>query len=248
MRDASRDSEPKWDEQNSVTFLDLGRYYVPEREYQLEAICDLIPANESSFDILELCCGEGLLAQTLLARFPQCKILALDGSPIMLEHARRTLASFGDRFIGDHFDLAAKGWRDPNLEFQAIVSTLAIHHLDDQEKQLLYQDLYHMLRPGGVLIISDIIRAANIKGNNLAAKAWDEAVRKRALELDGDLSAFERFKQDGWNMFCYFDDVDKPSRLYDQLRWLDIAGFQAVDVYWMKAGHVIFGGEKPRVG
>lgn|SRR5690606_2213941 len=41
------------------------------------------------------------------------------------------------------------------------------------------------------------------------------------------------------------DDVDKPSRILDQLKWLEEAGFQRVDVYWMYAGHAIFGGEKP---
>jgi len=36
---------------------------------------------------------------------------------------------------------------------------------------------------------------------------------------------------------------DQPSSITEQLRWLEQVGFQAVDVYWMQAGHVIFGGE-----
>jgi hypothetical protein len=45
-------------------------------------------------------------------------------------------------------------------------------------------------------------------------------------------------------MYRYFDpdDIDRPSRLFDQLKWLERAGFVDVDVYWMQAGHAIFGG------
>ena len=80
-----------------------------------------------------------------------------------------------------------------------------------------------------------------------AAQAWDDEARRRALELDGDLAGFEQFRDDGWN---YFNDpapdpIDKPSTLYDQLSWLREAGFAEVDVFWMKAGHAVFGGRKP---
>ncbi len=40
------------------------------------------------------------------------------------------------------------------------------------------------------------------------------------------------------------DDIDKPSRLLDQLKWLEQAGFADVDVFWMQAGHALFGGRK----
>jgi tRNA (cmo5U34)-methyltransferase len=47
-------------------------------------------------------------------------------------------------------------------------------------------------------------------------------------------------------MYRYFNpqDIDQPARLYDQLRWLEQAGFCDVDVFWMQAGHAIFGGRK----
>ncbi len=45
-------------------------------------------------------------------------------------------------------------------------------------------------------------------------------------------------------MYDYPDPIDKPSRLFEQLIWLEQAGFLDVDVHWMKAGHAIFGGRK----
>ena len=65
-----------WGAQNSQTFIDYGRYFVPEREQQIETICVLIPPRNTPFNILELCCGEGLLARALLDRIGEpCRSL-----------------------------------------------------------------------------------------------------------------------------------------------------------------------------
>jgi len=38
--------------------------------------------------------------------------------------------------------------------------------------------------------------------------------------------------------------MEKPSGLFEQLKWFEDAGFSEIDVYFMKAGHVVFGGRK----
>jgi hypothetical protein len=38
--------------------------------------------------------------------------------------------------------------------------------------------------------------------------------------------------------------MDHPSPFLDQLNWFEAAGFQQVDVFWMQAGHAIYGGYK----
>ncbi|HJZ48430.1 MAG TPA: methyltransferase domain-containing protein [Roseiflexaceae bacterium] len=235
-----------WSEQASQTFIDYGRYFVPERELQIEAFCDLIPARDRPFNILELCCGEGLLAGALLERFPASVVYGFDGSPAMLEHARQQLAPYGERFQTRLFDLADRSWRALEQPIHAVVSSLTIHHLDREGKQQLFEDMARLLEPGGVFLIADVIEPASRAGAALAAKAWDAAVRQRALEIDGNLDALAYFERERWNMYRYpdLDDIDKPSRLLDQLKWLEEAGFTEVDVFWMKAGHVLFGGQK----
>jgi hypothetical protein len=103
-----------------------------------------------------------------------------------------------------------------------------------------------MLDREGVFVIADVMQPAHPLGAAVAARAWDAAVRQRALELDGTTAAFEMFERERWNMYRYFDpdDIDKPSRLFDQLSWLSQADFVDVDVYWLNAGHAIFGGRK----
>jgi len=123
-----------------------------------------------------------------------------------------------------------------------VISSMAIHHLTGPQKQELFIDVNHMLMSNGVFIIADIVEQASGVGKYLAAEEWDEAVRERSLKLDGNTSAFDFFKREGWNIFRYLDpdDIDKPSPLYIQLKWLDQAGFVNIDIHWMLAGHAIF--------
>jgi len=94
-----------WDEQTSRIFIDYGRYFVPERDRQIQTIVALLSYIEGSGAVLELCCGEGLLAGALLDGLPAISLYGLDGSAEMLQRARERLARFGDRFQSDEFDL-----------------------------------------------------------------------------------------------------------------------------------------------
>ena len=240
------DQEPGWSEETSRFFINYADYFIPDRLEQIRAISNLIPAPDAPFQVLELACGAGVLANALLERYPNCTVLGLDRSAEMLRAARQRLAVYGERFQAGHFDLAAADWRKPEPVYQAVVSSLAIHHLDDAEKARLYREIYPMLRPGGALLIADILRPAGPLGLKHAADAYDEIVRQQCLASDSGAQAFERFQSEQWNLFRYPNDpVDKPSTLFDQLKWLEVAGFEQVDVFWMRAGHAVFGGYRP---
>lgn len=237
---------PGWNEDDSQEFIDLGRFFVPDREEQIETVLGALPDPGDGL-LVDLCCGEGLLSRAMLERFPRARVLALDRSPAMVEHAMTTLSGFGRRFEAGLFDLADRSWRSPesfSRPVRAFVSSLALHHLDGAGKRELFQDLAAALAPGGVLVIADLVRPATAAGRELAARAWDEAVRRRALELAGDLGPLQTFRDERWNYYAdpAPDPIDQPSPLFDQLRWLAAAGFQGVDVYWLKAGHAIYGG------
>jgi tRNA (cmo5U34)-methyltransferase len=237
-----------WSEDLSRQFIDYGRYFVPERERQVQIMVALLADLEPSATILELCCGEGLLAEALLEAYPACSILAYDGSVEMLAAVQHRLARFEGRFECRQFDLAATSWRKMEAPPDAVVSSLAIHHLRAPQKQALFSDIFRMLAPGGALVIADVVEVVGAASRRLAAEQWDAQVRKRSLELDGNLAAFEFFQREGWNMQRGLDpdDIDQPSPLFDQLKWLEGAGFVEVEVHWAYAGHAIFGGRKSR--
>lgn len=237
-----------WNEEISRLFIDYGRYFVPQRDHQMHIIAALLSYLDGPGVILELCCGEGLLAEVLLDSFPSFIVHGLDGSVEMLQRARERLTRFGNRFRCSVFDLASGDWRRPGFPVHAIVSSLAIHHLTGPQKQELFFDVHRMLVDGGAFVIADIVEHTNEMGKRLAAETWDEVVQKRAIELDGNTQAFDFFAKEGWNTFWYLDpeDIDKPSTLFDQLKWLEKAGFVDVDVHWMLAGHAVFSARKPK--
>jgi tRNA (cmo5U34)-methyltransferase len=246
--DAERPDESNgWSEETSRDFINYGRYIVPERDIQMQIICSLLSDLEVPGFILDLCCGEGLLEEILLDKFPATSILGLDGSDEMLQKASQRLRRFGERFRAGKFELASTTWRRPTSPINAVVSSLAIHHLLGPQKQALFMDVNQMLKPDGRFIIADVFEPGPL-GKELAAETLDEVVRKRSFELDGNSSAFDFFKREGWNIFRYLDpeDIDKPSPLFDQLKWLEQAGFVEIDVHWMLAGHAIFSARKAK--
>jgi tRNA (cmo5U34)-methyltransferase len=234
---------PGWDEADSREFIDSGRIFVPDREEQIATVLDLIPEPGDGL-LVDLCCGAGPLTAALLERFPRARVLAMDLSPAMLEHVRTTLDAHRDRLQTRQFDLSDLSWRRFPEPVHAFVSSLAIHHLDGAGKRRLFRDLAAALAPGGAVVIADLVRPASPAGQALAAKAWDEAVRRRALEIARDLAPYEVFRDERWNFYSDPDPdpIDQPSPLIDQLRWLAEAGLTGVEVHWLKAGHAVFGG------
>lgn len=246
-RGTERRAEDGWTEKDSAHFIDRGRYYVPEREAQIEAMCSLVPRLEVAHDVLDLCCGEGLLTRALLDRLPDVRVIALDGSEAMLESTERLAGARAERLVTRRIDLADTSWRQFASPLRAVVSSLAVHHLDGAGKRRLFCDLARVLAPGGALVIADLIAPTTSEAVALAAATWDEEVCRRARALDGNEGAFERFQIERWNYYSdpSPDPVDQPSPLLDQLLWMREAGLEAVDVHWMKAGHAIFSGRKP---
>src|SRR5512145_281254 len=94
----SEEQQDRWQEADSQNFIDYGRYFVPEREFQIQTITQLINPWPTPFHVLDLACGEGLLAQAILEGRPNSMVHGYDASPLMLERAQARLASFGERF------------------------------------------------------------------------------------------------------------------------------------------------------
>lgn len=237
---------PSWSESNSQVFIDYGRYFVPERETQIQILTSLIPMVAGEQHVLDLCCGEGLLTRAILERFPDYQVHAFDGSPLMIAQVKQSLSSYSQRLHTHLFTLENSDWRNITYPVRAVVSSLAIHHLDDGQKWQLFRDVRRILAPGGVFLIADIVQPVTQLGVRLAAKMWDAEVRQRAMQLDGHLEAYQHFLDEQWNSFTLTepDPIDKMSPLFDQLKWLEEVGFGGVDVFWFKEGHAIFGAQK----
>jgi SAM-dependent methyltransferase len=247
--DDSADAPPNrgWTEDDSLLFVDLADVFVPSRDEQIATIASLVPAAEDeTFTVVELAAGGGALAVAVLQTFPNCHYVALDGSAVMRTHLREVLRDYGERVEVHDFELADTSWRHAlPTPLRCVISSLSVHHLDGAGKQHLFADLAARIMPGGALLLADIVEPLGPQARHVFASQWDVAAQVQSLARDGDLTAFEMFRQLDWNYFTAPPDpMDKPSRLFDQLLWLREAGFSQVDCFWMRAGHAIYGGYK----
>jgi tRNA (cmo5U34)-methyltransferase len=58
------------------------------------------------------------------------------------------------------------------------------------------------------------------------------------------MMTYQQFIDDRWTLYEYPDPLDMPSAAPDHLQWLAEAAFDAVNVFWERAGHAIYGGYK----
>jgi trans-aconitate 2-methyltransferase len=97
--------------------------------------------------VLDAGCGSGRVTEVLLDRLPRGEVVALDGSPSMIEEARRRLARFGDRVTYVVADLAQPLLVSPPV--RAVLSTATFHWVRDHTA--LFANLAGVLEPGGRL-------------------------------------------------------------------------------------------------
>jgi len=89
--------------------------------------------------VLDLCCGQGNVAEVLVTR--DCQVTGLDFSPAMLRLARHRVPA-AEFIEGDAQDLPFR-----ESEFDIVVSNVGICHVPDQHRALA--EAKRVLRPGG---------------------------------------------------------------------------------------------------
>ncbi len=203
---------------------------------------DLVPyAADAVFRIVELACGEGLLAAALLTAFPHARYLGLDGSDSMRAATASRVATFGDRATTAGFDLAATDWLPLADGAGVIVSSLAVHHLPDAGKRALYHALCPRLADDGALLLADLVAPARAEVADVFAGGWDKAVEEQARHLPDGAARIAAFgRRDGTIIAIPIRSISPPG--CRQLQWLAEAGFAVADCFWLRGGHAIYGG------
>lgn len=103
-------------------------------------------------NILDLGAGTGLELIPLFKKIPDAHVAALDVSEKMLEELlKRPFADKLTAIPGDFFET------DYGSDYDAVISTSALHHYFPEDKIKLYKKIYECLKPGGKFINSDKI-------------------------------------------------------------------------------------------
>ncbi len=238
-----------WTEADSALYRELSAVAVPRREEQLAALVALLPfGRDESFRVVELGCGEGVLAAAVLDAYPRASVLALDGSASMLREAAARLDRFGERARHGEFDLGSSDWRGSLAGAGAVVSSLAIHHLSGDGKKRLFQDVARETTERGALLIVDVVEPSMTEAWEYYADVYDMAAEQRSREQTGSGQLYQRLIEEEWNFFRFPEPGEMPSPLFDQLAWLREAGFASVDCFWLLAGHAVYGGYRRGAG
>jgi trans-aconitate 2-methyltransferase len=119
--------------------------------------------------VLDAGCGSGRVTAQLLERLPEGEVVALDGSPAMIEEARRRLGA-DPRVTYFVANLLEPLPVDPPVD--AILSTATFHWITDHDR--LFGNLAAVLRPGGRFVaqcgggdnIATVLAAARAVGSD----------------------------------------------------------------------------------
>ncbi len=112
------------------------------------AITTALPDHIST--VLDLGAGTGLELIPLFEKFPDARVTAVDVSGSMLDVLKTR--PFADRVTC----IAGSFYEVPLGEnYDAVISSAALHHFDPENKRMLYRLIFAALKPGGVYINSD---------------------------------------------------------------------------------------------
>jgi len=111
---------------------------------------------EPGHRVLDLGCGTGTLTILVKQTQPQSDVVGLDGDPKVLEIARAKATKAGAEITFDH-GMASK-MPYPDHSFDRVLSSLVLHHLTTENKQLALHEVYRILRPSGELHVVDFGR------------------------------------------------------------------------------------------
>ena len=115
--------------------------------------------------VLDAGCGTGRVTAALVERLPRGEVVAVDGSPAMVEEARERLGPGVEVFVADLLELELAEPVD------AILSTATFHWIGDHDR--LFERLFAALRPGG-RIVAQCGGAGNVASVQAAIDAVDD--------------------------------------------------------------------------
>jgi len=196
---------------------------IPHKNEGEQVLLEYIPKDAKR--ILDLGTGDGRLIklikqqqqlerrqqQQLSLSLSSSKFIVVDISPAMLEKATNYFRNDDSVRVIEHdlsypiSDKLTTEAEQSEIQFDAIISGLAIHHLNHERKYSLYKEVYDLLKPGGVFCNLDHVASPT------------ERLHKQFL-------AKTTYKKE-----------DKSNKLLDvqtQLKWLEEIGFVDVDCYW----------------
>jgi tRNA (cmo5U34)-methyltransferase len=178
--------------------------------------------------VLDLGAGTGLMSRAVLAVFPEAEMVLVDGASEMLAEARRRLPQ-------DAISTVEADLRDPLPEgpFDAVVSALAIHHLEDPDKRRLFGRIAAVLRPGGVFVNAEHVAGPTPWLERTYRLLWREACQRAGASEQEIAAAVARM------------EMDRSRDIHTQLGWMAESGLENCDCFFKQLHFAVLAGWRP---
>jgi tRNA (cmo5U34)-methyltransferase len=179
--------------------------------------------------ILDIGAGTGLMSEFVMQRVGAASLYLLDESSEMTAKALIRLEQYKPtRFLQSMTEPL------PNIEFNAVVSSVAIHHLTNDEKRNLYERIFEALAPGGVFVNAEQV----LGETGWEEKLYDEMHIGGARALGSDEEEIRGARE----RMSY----DKSATLSEQVAWLREIGFVQAGTFFQWGRFTVFAGWKGR--
>lgn len=202
---------------------------VPFYQEIMDVLISAIPFKENKkIKVIDLGCGTGNITKALKERYPKAEVMCIDLAKNMIELAKAKLRKYNDieYWCGDIRKF------DYNKKYDAIISSLVLHHVDKKEKRRFYRKVFNTLEKGGVFYSADLILASNKHLEGMYLGKWKAFMRRH-------FSLFQINK-----MLKHKDDEDRPIKLTTEIKLLTDIGFKDVDVIWKYYNFTVYGGKR----
>lgn len=212
-------------------------------DMMLRLIDKFVPQVER---FLDLGCGDGILGKQILDNDKESQGLFLDFSQAMLAAAGTQLQSYGDRVQLLPFDYGDPAWVDQPAvvthgPYDLILSGFSIHHQPDGRKREIYQEIYDLLRPGGLFLNLEHVSSPTPEVESL----FDELFVDHLADYHARIGSGKDRQQVADELY---NRPDKAANILldveTQCRWLREIGYLQADCYFKVFELALFGGQK----
>ena len=225
----------------AATYLEGVRAAIPLAVEQIDVMLRLIAGcGRPVRRVLDLGCGDGVLAAAIVQRQPQAEAVLADFSEPMLEAARKRFSASGAPAHFVQADYGVPSWTHSVAEwspYDAIVSGFSIHHQPDDRKRAVYGEIFGLLSPGGVFVnIEHVSSPTGWIGSLNHEMFIDWLHRHHPDQSREDVARL------------YYDRPDKEANILasveEQCAWLRDIGFTDADCYLKVFELAVFGGRR----
>lgn len=174
------------------TYDDVHNHFMDSKKLLADSL------DKDARNILDLGGGTGLELFHLFEIYPDAHVTVIDITENMLEKLKtRSFADHVTTICGDFFEV------DFGKDYDAVISTSALHHFIYNEKVKLYKKIYNCLKENGQFINSDEIALT------------DEEEKQQLWELE--------------NKFDEYKHIDTPITEDKERRILKEVGFKDIE-------------------